>query len=344
MAGNGHRLRDAVAESLMVEPALAQAEVELHSSEANGANSKLRSRMQDLLLDAPTRPAFDGFMVPSLEPAFMQALRAGLEEALDSNATLAEAETNAIRDFGLEKLGEFRTAIRGHLSGDAELADRDLAIYVKAGEGRKTAFQRALEENLKDLGERPPFEGAVTGKGNGDTPALPAPAPEDSRDASPVGRDEPGVPVGQHEDVAGQPGPKPDQIKSVTLHSVQPDLLAREQTTAPERAAGAAPARVPRMEPIPLLTAALEAVGVAGDEFGFVLRYGRYAQPGRSSEFLVGGLGLSDLSDRLTGWLEAQGASDCEVQVLDDGSGELMIYLLGHDRPIASPGLEYVTE
>jgi len=335
MAGNGHRLRDAVAESLMVEPALAQAEVELHSSEANGANSKLRSRMQDLLLDAPTRPAFDGFMVPSLEPAFMQALRAGLEEALDSNATLAEAETNAIRDFGLEKLGEFRTAIRGHLSGDAELADRDLAIYVKAGEGRKTAFQRALEENLKDLGERPPFEGAVTGKGNGDAPALPAPAPEHSEVASPVG---------QQEDVVSQPGPNVAQVKSVTLHSVQPDIVAPEQTPASARAVGAAPARVPRMEPIPLLTAALEAVGVAGDEFGFVLRYGRYAQPGRSSEFLVGGLGLSDLSDRLTGWLEAQGASDCEVQVLDDGSGELMIYLLGHDRPIASPGLEYVTE
>jgi len=344
MAGNGHRLRDAVAESLMVEPALAQAEVDLHSSEANGANAKLRSRMEELLLDAPTRPAFDGFMVPTLEPAFMKALRAGLEEALDSNATLAEAETNAIRDFGLEKLGEFRTAIRGHLSGEAELDERDLAIYVKAGEGRKTAFQRALEENLKDLGERPPFEGAVTGKGNGDAPALPAPASEHSLDASPAGQDEPGVLVGQQKDVVGQPGPNAAQMKSVTLHSVQPDLVASEQTTASARAAGAAPARVPRMEPIPLLTAALEAVGVAGDEFGFVLRYGRYAQPGRSSEFLVGGLGLSDLSDRLTGWLEAQGASDCEVQVLDDGSGELMIYLLGHDRPIASPGLEYVTE
>jgi hypothetical protein len=55
-------------------------------------------------------------------------------------------------------------------------------------------------------------------------------------------------------------------------------------------------------------------------------------------------VGLSDLSDRLAGWLGAQGATDCEVQVLDDGSGELKIYLLGNDRPIASPELDYESE
>jgi hypothetical protein len=43
---------------------------------------------------------------------------------------------------------------------------------------------------------------------------------------------------------------------------------------------------------------------------------------------LVGGLGLADLSKRLTGWLDAQGPLEGQVQVIDEGSGELTIYLL----------------
>ncbi len=325
----------------MVEPALAQAEVDLHSSAADGENEALRMRMQELLLDAPNSPAMDSFAAPGLEPGIVESLRSALEESLGSSATLADAELQALQDFGLEKLGEFRSAIRGHLSGEAELADRDLAIYVKAGEGRKSAFQRALEENLRDLGERPPFERTAPEEGKGDALSLPV-SPEPTQDADVFSQHELAESSESLDNVSAQPETDEPEVKSVRLSTAPMASTDREARAGASSEADVT--RVPRMEPIPLLTAALEAVGFAEDEFGFVLRYGRYAQPGRSSEFLVGGVGLSDLSDRLAGWLGAQGATDCEVQVLDDGSGELMIYLLGHDQPLASPGLDYGSE
>jgi len=82
---------------------------------------------------------------------------------------------------------------------------------------------------------------------------------------------------------------------------------------------------------VPTLTAALEAIGPQADDFGFLVRYGRYAPEGRRSEFLVGGLGLSELSKRLTSWLESHGSLDDQVQVIDEGSGELTIYLVGKE-------------
>jgi hypothetical protein len=80
-----------------------------------------------------------------------------------------------------------------------------------------------------------------------------------------------------------------------------------------------------------MMTAALEAAGVDGPDFGFLLRYGRYAPEGRKSEFLVGGMGMAELSDRLAAWLKVNGPMDAQVQVVDEGSGELMIYLLGKE-------------
>jgi hypothetical protein len=240
-----------------------------------------------------------------------------------------------LNDLGLEKLGEVRTSIRGHLSGEAELADRDLAIYVKARDGRKTAFQRALEENLKDLGERPPFERGTPTKVQDGGSRPQAPSLPESSVGEPAGEVERIDSPKSAESLSESPESGPSKVKSVTFKPALPASSdgGVQSTSAREQSAPS----LPRMEPLPLLTAALEAVGFAEDEFGFVLRYGRYAQPGRNSEFLVGGLGLSDLSDRLAGWLEAQGANNCEVQVLDEGSGELKIYLLGHDRPLALP-------
>ena len=48
--------------------------------------------------------------------------------------------------------------------------------------------------------------------------------------------------------------------------------------------------------------------------------------------FLVGGLGLSALSKRLTSWLESHASLEDQVQVIDDGSGELTIYLIGAEK------------
>jgi hypothetical protein len=298
--GNGKDLRQALAESLKAEPHLTQAEVDLHSADGDGMNLGMRQRLQELLVKAPAESPVEG-------------------------------EANAIRDLGLEKLGEFRTAIRGHLSGRAELADQDLAIYVKGGEGRRSAFQRALEQNLKELRERPP----VASKPLEDR--SPGQVSSDEVEESPPQITDESDIAGESDDRATAASPA---RATVTISPTQASP-SRVEGFAPGTPEAEALAYLTQMEPIPLLTAALEAVGVAGDDFGFILRYGRYAQPGRSSEFLVGGLGLADLSERLTIWLDAQGASDCEVQVLDDGSGELMIYLLGHDQPISSSDSEY---
>lgn len=83
-----------------------------------------------------------------------------------------------------------------------------------------------------------------------------------------------------------------------------------------------------RLTPLPLVAAALEAVGLDEDQFGFLLRYGTLAPVGRNSEIKVAGLGMAEFSKRAAEWFNALGASKFPIQVIDDGSGELTVYLL----------------
>jgi len=83
-----------------------------------------------------------------------------------------------------------------------------------------------------------------------------------------------------------------------------------------------------RLTPLPLVAAALEAVGLDEEQFGFLLRYGTLAPSGRNSEIKITGLGLAEFSDRAAQWFEVLGASKFPIQVIDDGSGELTVYLL----------------
>jgi len=79
--------------------------------------------------------------------------------------------------------------------------------------------------------------------------------------------------------------------------------------------------------PLALTTAALEAIGLDEEGFGFLLRYGRYAPVGAKYKISVGGLPLSKLSRRATDWFELVGKPGFSIQVVDDGSGELTIYI-----------------
>ena len=83
MPSNGKSLREVVAETLMVEPALTRAEVALHSSKKDGCDGNLRERIEELLHDAPTRPAFDGFVGQGVEPGVLKTLRLAFEESLN---------------------------------------------------------------------------------------------------------------------------------------------------------------------------------------------------------------------------------------------------------------------
>ena len=79
--------------------------------------------------------------------------------------------------------------------------------------------------------------------------------------------------------------------------------------------------------PLALTTAALEAIGLDNESFGFLLRYGRYAPAGAKYKISVGGLSLSKLSRRATDWFSLVGNPDFSIQVVDDGGGELTIYI-----------------
>ncbi|MFQ5922646.1 MAG: hypothetical protein ACE5M4_07355, partial [Anaerolineales bacterium] len=83
-----------------------------------------------------------------------------------------------------------------------------------------------------------------------------------------------------------------------------------------------------RLTPLPLVAAALEAVGLDEERFGFLLRYGTFAPAGRKSEIKIAGLGLAEFSRRAADWFSALGASKFPIQVIDEGSGELTVYLL----------------
>ena len=82
------------------------------------------------------------------------------------------------------------------------------------------------------------------------------------------------------------------------------------------------------LTPLPLITAALEVVGLEEEEYGFLLRHGSYAPLGRKTEIKVGGMGLADFSTRMTDWFNTVGAAKSTVQVVDEGTGELTVYLL----------------
>ncbi|MFQ5947056.1 MAG: hypothetical protein ACE5NC_12560, partial [Anaerolineae bacterium] len=106
--------------------------------------------------------------------------------------------------------------------------------------------------------------------------------------------------------------------------------VAPEQVRTPIEAEAAVGLKIQGLPPLPFLTAALEAVGIDQDEYGFHLRYGRYAPDERLSQVTVGGLRLSEFSKRVAAWLEEHGATKFPLQVVDDGSGELTVNLIEH--------------
>ena len=79
--------------------------------------------------------------------------------------------------------------------------------------------------------------------------------------------------------------------------------------------------------PLALTTPALEAIGLDDESFGFLLRYGRYAPAGAKYKISVGGLPLSKLSGRTTDWFNLVGKPGFSIQVVDDGGGELTVYI-----------------
>lgn len=113
----------------------------------------------------------------------------------------------------------------------------------------------------------------------------------------------------------------------------EPEALVLEEG-APEIAETVAPVTaMPGLvsdgfKKVATLTAALEEMGVAREDFGFTVTFGSLvSEEDRDSAFSVSGVGLAELSHHLTKWFEQVGRSDFPLQVIDEGSGELRIFI-----------------
>ena len=326
------QLHESLVAALRTEPLLIRAEEFLHSAQSRDVQDQLANNLARLLDPDLAIAEIDRRQYRGLDGGLIEKFRAAMQSAVTGGATLADSESQILESFGLSKVGELRTAMQSHLGGPAELPEQDLAIYVPTGDRKQEDLRRALRRDLQAL--EAALDEQEPGPAEGELALAPAPSPE-------------GEPAPLRDLEAEIPAEPPVEIPAALPDSIQPPstVIASPATVAPvtgptEAAtdlrpaqglatiAGSAAGRLAKLNPIPMLTAALEAVGLGGEGFGFVLRYGRYAPEGRKSQFLVGGLGLADLSKRLTGWLEAQGPLEGQVQVIDEGSGELTIYLL----------------
>ena len=322
MVDNDQLLRESIIQSLKVEPLLVKVEEDLHSLDRTTASGRLRERLVQSLDTAPLKAEVDGMSYRGIDPGEIQRARNALMAALESGS-VADAEREVLKSLGFEKLGEFRSTVHSRLDGPAEIPEQDLAIYVPSGEEE---LREALREQFGEL---------ELGSSPADVEEA-AEVLDISEEISPMlgeealPRWEPTVVPARDEseqiDIQGEGEitPEPERER---VDEIQAEILTVGRSVAAETAEGIEFDFL-KLNPVPRLTAALEAAGFDEDNFGFILRYGRYAAEGRRSDFVVGGLGLAELSKRITKWLEAQGPMDHQVQVVDEGSGELTIYLL----------------
>jgi hypothetical protein len=295
-------LQDSLVAALRAEPLLIRSEEFLHSGRSRVTPDQLKDNLSQLLDPGLAIAEIDRQQFRALDGEMLDWFRAAMQGAISGGANLADAEKQLLESFGLRKVGELRTAIKSRLGGPAELDERDLAIYVPIGGQEQEDFHGVLRRDLQALEAE--FEQAGTSlvEEAAELPVVPAVQPTTTV-------------------IDGGAGLAP----AAEAADAGTDLRAALGIGEPSVSEGG---RLAKLNPVPMLTAALEAIGLGGEEFGFILRYGRYAPEGRNSEFLVGGLGLADLSRRLTTWLEAQAPLDGQVQVIDEGSGELTMYLL----------------
>jgi hypothetical protein len=328
MSDDGLRLRESLLQSLRAKPLLIEAEAGLHAPGLGDRQQKLLSRMVQTLESEALLVEADRLAYPAGESEIIRKFRAAMAESLKGAESLAEAERGLLESIGFERLGSMRTTMQAHLSGPTQVPEQDVEIYVPAGKGTSQAFKRALEQQMRSL----------TGKPDVILPEAKGPEPS-ARPSREMGKAQPALPCEEEALPRWNPpaalGSRPKgQAGAVHRSAVLPGRVASGPRTGQVATLGAKPGTKPEapqglnwLNPVPLLATALEEIGVEEESFGFLLRYGKYAPTGRTSEFIVAGLGLGDLSKRLTTWLEAQGPTEHQVQVVDAGSGELTVYL-----------------
>lgn len=332
----GQHLRATLVRSLRADPLVVEAEEVLHSIVKTDSSQMFRGQIRQMLREGPLPADVDDLTYMSDEREVLERFRAAMRSALRNGSSLSDAEREILSSLGFEKLGEFRSKVQSRLGGPAEIPQEDLAIYVSGEEGKDPAYLEALRQQYAEF----EFPLPVWEPGLVDAATIAEMQLMDqdliSEDVLPLRDDilprwEPHIistpekveQVEPEKEPVGVTEPISDDKRVTSITTIRPE----EQVSVSGDLFD-----FRGLNPVPRLTAALEAAGIGQDDFGFILRYGRYAAEGRRSDFLVGGLGLAELSNRLAAWLKERGPMNAQVQVVDEGSEELRIYLLGEEE------------
>ncbi len=231
---------------------------------------------------------------------------------LQAEPTIAQSELAALIPLGPDVWAEASSIVESHFESDPAIPDRTLAVYSPALEDVEGSKEQPTFDHIDEIARLALAAGAVEVEAAEE--AVEEPPPE--LDIEPEIALAAPLATAAHESVTTAP----DEQSSETIlpeADVEPVIWNLAAAMDPSR-----------LTPLPLVAAALEAVGLDQDQYGFLLRYGTLAPEGRTSEIKIAGLGMAEFSNRAAEWFSALGASKFPIQVIDDGSGELTVYLL----------------
>ena len=232
-------------------------------------------------------------------------------ELLYAEPTISEAERAALHPLGPDAWAEASQLVESHFEIEPAIPDRDLAVYSPRETKTEDRAQQALIDQVDQIAR---LAGAVEVE----------PVDEAAEDLLPG----PELDLAQDLTLAAAEAQAADESVSTTASEEVAEVIAPQGDIEPVEWDLAAAMDPSRLTPLPLVAAALEAVGLDEEQFGFLLRYGTLAPTGRTSEIKIAGLGMAEFSSRAAEWFHALGASKFPIQVIDDGSGQLTVYLL----------------
>ena len=336
------RFRQATAQSFDAGPEVAQAESVLHGSSDAQKVSRFRQATAQSFDAGPILADAERAALQALDPERLGKVRSLVDAHLAGRLAIPDvdlaiyAPTEATQpEPAPAPAQEPSPAPPTDAPADAQQVEPE--IYAPTDEGIRQQRQQAQIESLEEIGRLTKEVVELEGEVEFELPmvpwppALPSAAPPEeepeidapSRPLTELGLQHPEDQVEELElaDAATR-APIEDQGEALEL---EPALDQAKDAAEWKLEAGV---DLKLLTPLPLVTAALEAVGLDAEQFGFLLRYGTYAPAGRTSQITVGGLGLAEFSRRAAEWFNALGATKNPIQVVDEGSGELTVYLL----------------
>ena len=239
-------------------------------------------------------------------------------ELLYAEPTISEAERAALHPLGPDAWAEASQLVESHFEIEPAIPDRDLAVYSP----RETDTEDRAQQKLIDQVDQIARLVREAGDHELELPYAVEETIEEPLVESELALDAELWP-------APISAPAASELAEITPPAHEVGDLDAQRTGVEAVEWDLAAAMDPsRLTPLPLVAAALEAVGLDEEQFGFLLRYGTLAPSGRKSEIKIAGLGMAEFSNRAAEWFTALGASKFPIQVIDDGSGELTVYLL----------------